>query len=224
MEVEFRFRFALRHDTELGFRLSMRLTEPATQTPIPPACPSRAGRPMRADARRNRERILDAARAVFAELGGEAQMDTIAARAGVGVGTVYRHFPTKDALLAQMVEQRFVVFADWAAEAEAVEEPWEAFSGYLRRCLEHCASDLGTQYALMAVSGADLAAAAAERTGLSAATERLIVRAQAADAMRRDFTIDDIPVVMCGLSAAMTVPSWDWRRFLAIVLDGLRPR
>ena len=179
---------------------------------------------MRADARRNRERILDAARAAFAESGGEAQMDQIAARAGVGVGTVYRHFPTKEALLAHMVEQRFAAFAEWAGEAAEEPDAWAAFASFLTRCLEHCASDLGTQHALMAGSGTDMAERAAERTGLSARTEALIVRAQASGDLRADFSIEDIPVVMCGLSSSMGVAAWDWRRFLAIVLDGLRAR
>ncbi len=179
---------------------------------------------MRADARRNRERILDAARDVFAESGGDAQMDQIATRAGVGVGTVYRHFPTKDALLAQMVEQRFAAFADWAREAAEEPDAWTAFAGYLTRCLEHCAGDAGTQHALMAAEGADVAQRTAERTGLRERTERLIVRAQAAGELRADFSIEDIPVVMCGLSSAMSVRAWDWRRFQVIVLDGLRAR
>jgi AcrR family transcriptional regulator len=182
-----------------------------------PAC-----RPMRADARRNRERILDAARAVFAASGGEAQMDQIAARAGVGVGTVYRHFPTKDALLAEMVEQRFATFARWAREAAQEPDPWKAFAGHITRCLETTENDLGTQHAMRAAHGAFVAQEAAERTGLAAATEALIVRAQAAGAMRADFSIADVPIVMCGLSSGMTVHHWDWRRFLAIVLDGLR--
>ncbi len=179
---------------------------------------------MRADARRNRERIVDAARAVFAESGGEAQMDQIAARAGVGVGTVYRHFPTKEALLAHMVEQRFAAFAEWAGEAADEPDAWAAFAGFLTRCLEHCASDVGTQHALMAADRADVAQQAADRTGLSARTAGLIVRAQASGDLRADFSIEDIPVIMCGLSSAMAVTAWDWRRFLAIVLDGLRAR
>src|SRR5438874_2011849 len=74
----------------------------------PPAdSPGEAKRPLRADARRNRERILESARAVFSESGVEAQIDDVASRAGVGVGTVYRHFPTKEALMAELVRQKF---------------------------------------------------------------------------------------------------------------------
>src|SRR2546428_13995781 len=74
-------------------------------------------RPLRADARRNRERILQSARAAFAESGADAQIDDVARHAGVGVGTVYRHFPTKQALLTELVRQTFRLFTEWAREA-----------------------------------------------------------------------------------------------------------
>ena len=78
---------------------------------------SETDRPLRADARRNHERILESARVVFAEAGPDAQIDDVARHAGVGVGTVYRHFPTKEALLAELVRQKFRLFADRAREA-----------------------------------------------------------------------------------------------------------
>jgi len=78
---------------------------------------SETERPLRADARRNRECILQAAREVFAKSGIDAQMDDVASRAGVGVGTVYRHFPTKEALMAELVRQKFRVFAAAARES-----------------------------------------------------------------------------------------------------------
>src|ERR1700736_5225553 len=74
-------------------------------------------RPLRADARRTRERILQSARAAFAESGADAQIDDVARHAGVGVGTVYRHFPTKQALLTELVRQTFRLFTGWAREA-----------------------------------------------------------------------------------------------------------
>ena len=74
------------------------------------------GRPLRADARRNRERILEAARETFSEYGTEAQMDEIARRAGVGVGTLYRHFPTKDVLVGELVR---IKLSDFAVRARA---------------------------------------------------------------------------------------------------------
>ena len=93
------------------------MSAPSAQTP----------KPQRADARRNRERILEAARVVFAEQGAEAQMDDVARAAGVGVGTVYRHFPQKDALMGELVASKFRTFADNAEIALTVADPLEAF-------------------------------------------------------------------------------------------------
>ena len=86
-----------------------------------------AEKPLRADARRNREKVLAAARAVFAEQGVDAQMDDVARRADVGVGTVYRHFPTKDALLNALTDELFDVIAAHAREMLELDDPWEAF-------------------------------------------------------------------------------------------------
>src|SRR3954469_6907169 len=93
-------------------------------------------RPLRADARRNRAAVVKAARVIFARDGTSAQMDDVARRAKVGVGTVYRHFPTKEALLPAPAEDRFDEIATFAAEALEVEDPWEAFTSCLRRCAE----------------------------------------------------------------------------------------
>ena len=108
------------------------MTTPDTQTP----------KPLRADARRNRERIIAAARTVFAERGVEAQMDDVAREAGVGVGTVYRHFPHKEALLGELVAAKFRAFGDNAERALEVEDPWEAFAGLLRANAELCVRDI----------------------------------------------------------------------------------
>jgi AcrR family transcriptional regulator len=187
----------------------------STQPPI------HAQRPLRADARRNRERILEAARVVFAEQGGEAQIDDIARAAHVGVGTVYRHFPHKDALLGELVNQKFRGFADNAERALEVEDPWEAFAGLLRTNAEFCAGDVGVQQAL-ARGPAAWELAATELDRLRETTSRLIARAQEAGVMRPDFVVDDIAMLMCALSSTMGVPGYDWRRHLEILLSGLR--
>src|ERR1044071_6160977 len=88
-------------------------------------------RPLRADARRNREKVLAAARAVFSEHGREAQMDDVARRAGVGVGTVYRHFPTKEALIEALMVDSFKSIAAEAERALDIEDPWEALTTVL---------------------------------------------------------------------------------------------
>jgi AcrR family transcriptional regulator len=178
-------------------------------------------RPLRADARRNRERIVEAARTVFAREGGDAQIDDIARAAGVGVGTVYRHFPHKDALLGELVTEKFRLFADNAERALEVDDPWEAFAGLLRDNAQFCAGDVGVQEAL-ARGPIAWEYAAPEIGRLRETTTKLIARAQQAGAMRLDFVVDDIPMLMAGLSSTMGVPGYDWRRHLEIILAGLR--
>jgi AcrR family transcriptional regulator len=179
-------------------------------------------RPLRADAKRNRERIIDAARQVFAEQGADAQVDDIARAAGVGVGTVYRHFPHKEALLGELVAAKFRAFAENAERALEVEDPWEAFAGLLRANAEMCARDLGVQHAL-AREPAAWRLAADELARLRELSGRLIDRAQRAGALRGDFAVEEIPMLMCGLSSTMGIAGYDWRRHLEILLDGLRP-
>jgi AcrR family transcriptional regulator len=185
-------------------------------------------RPLRADARRNRERILSAARAVFADTGVESQMDAVAERAGVGVGTVYRHFPTKDALLGELVAERFGEFCTEAERALADEErePFEAFACVLRHNAERMATDAGTRHAMTSGGDAVWLAAAPARELLLTLTAQLIARAQAVGTMRPDVSADDVPQLMCGLSAAMDVTGsgFDWRRHVELLIDALRAR
>jgi AcrR family transcriptional regulator len=182
-----------------------------------------AQRRLRSDARRNRERILEAARETFSAHGVEAQMDEIARRAGVGVGTVYRHFPTKEALLGELVAQKFRRFTDNARAALEVEDPWDGFAGMLRANAELVARDAALQNALMR-AGAIWQYAGEERRTLEDLGARIVQRAQDAGVLRRDFSIDDIPMLMCGVSSTMQGGHFDWRRHLDLVLDGLRVR
>lgn len=182
-------------------------------------------RPLRADARRNRERIIAAARDLFGERGRDAQMDDLAARAGVGVGTVYRHFATKEAVLAELLRQRFAAFNENAAAAlESGAEPFEAFAGLLRANAELMAGDAATRHALMEAGEAVWCEAAAEREELTRRGAVLIARAQRAGTMRPDFSVDDVPMLMCAVSSTMRGPAggFDWRRHLELVLDALR--
>jgi AcrR family transcriptional regulator len=177
-------------------------------------------RPLRADARRNRERILNAARAVFADQGIDAQIDDVARRAKVGVGTVYRHFPTKEALLDALVREHFSVIADYAAEALEREDAWGGFCEVIWRSAEHNAGDRSF---CEVVAGTDKSAIV-EECGLLEMMTRLIDAAKAQGRMRADASADDVPVMMIGASAVMTtMPSSDaWRRHLTLMLDGLR--
>jgi AcrR family transcriptional regulator len=184
-----------------------------------------ASKPLRSDARRNRERVLEAARECFGRDGLDAQMDDIAGCAGVGVGTVYRHFETKEALLEALAADHFSRLASLAEKAEAVEDPWEAFAGYIRDGAELMAGDRGL--AQVAAERPEVMNEAALKTDVTedffGRLDRVIERAQKAGQLRPEFVLEDIPGIMCSIGAVQisSVPYTNWRRLLAIVLDGL---
>jgi AcrR family transcriptional regulator len=183
-----------------------------------------AERPLRADARRNRERVVAAARAVFAERGRDAQMDDVARHAGVGVGTVYRHFPTKQALLAALVVDAFDRIAAEARRALEEPDPWQGFT----RVLWFSAENLAADRAFSEIMASDVEVPAGATAGQASLTEsvtELMRRAQAAGSLRPDAVIDDIPMIMCGVGMGQLKPHRcpeSWRRHLQIVIDGLR--
>ncbi|HEY2571195.1 MAG TPA: helix-turn-helix domain-containing protein [Solirubrobacteraceae bacterium] len=183
---------------------------------------------MRADARRNRARILQAARELFASEDSEVQMDDIARRAGVGVGTVYRHFPDKEALMGELVRERFGAFNERLAEAVADErsDPFEALAGALRANAASVAEDAATRYAFMREGEHVFAHAAAEMERFMALSTLLVERARRAGELAADFEAHDIPMLMCGVCAAIDKrkDGWDWRRHLELVLRGMRAR
>ncbi|MDQ6835542.1 MAG: TetR/AcrR family transcriptional regulator [Actinomycetota bacterium] len=184
-------------------------------------------RPLRADARRNRERIIESARKVFAQCGADTQMDDVARCACVGVGTVYRHFPTKEALMVELVRQKFRLLATTAREAlERDGEPFDVFADMLRGNGEICARDAALQHALTGVGEQIWAQAQTERDELNALTAELIARAQRAGTMRLDLQAADIGMLMCGVSATMAhnTSGFDWQRHLELAIDMLRAR
>jgi AcrR family transcriptional regulator len=184
-----------------------------------------AERPLRADARRNRERILSAGAEVFAECGANAQMDDVARCAGVGVGTVYRHFPTKEALMGALVRRKFDLIEQAAAAALDVDDPWESFAAVIEAGAQIMAADAALRDALSRVPEA-WDHAAVERERVLAIMDRIIRRGQEAGVIRKDFSAAEMPMIMCGLTSVMSQrdAEWDWRRHLAIVLDGIRAR
>jgi AcrR family transcriptional regulator len=182
-------------------------------------------RTLRADARRNRERIISSGRELFARDGPEAQMDEIAARAGVGIGTVYRHFPTKEALLTAMVRDRFQEFAEIATLAEDTIDPRYALETVMRRSAEAVEGDMGFQLAMMGSNQLEWEGIEEQKAVLAAVVTRIIRRAVDAGVVREDFTFDDFGMMMCGITSTMYYQpgSADWRRHLAIVVRGLCP-
>jgi AcrR family transcriptional regulator len=186
-----------------------------------------AERPQRADARRNRERVLAAGREAFAEQGREAQMDDVARRAGVGVGTVYRHFPDKSALMEALLAERFEQFVALGLAALEVEDPWVALHDWLFACGELQASDMGFCDCLGDALPGERRAALAESTGLLALNVELLGRGQRAGVIRADADPTDIGLIMGGVAATARRQAEDrvggsWRRHLALSLDGLR--
>jgi AcrR family transcriptional regulator len=185
-----------------------------------------AVRQLRADARRNRERILEAAKEVFGEDGADAQMDDVARRAGVGVGTVYRHFPNKDVLIGELVTEKFTGFTEAAREALKEEDAWEGFGQLLHGTAEHMAENVALQDVLR-TTGKAFEYAEPARLELNAVMDKLIKRAQRQGAMRKDFKAEELGMLMSGLCASMSGPlpeQRNWERHLEILLDGLRAK
>jgi AcrR family transcriptional regulator len=181
-------------------------------------------RPLRADAERNRARILAAASEVFAERGLDVSLDDIAAHAGVGVGTVYRRFPDKDALIGALFEDkidRAVALADAALE---IEDPWEGFTTFMRGMCRMQAQDRGFKDALL-LRGPGRERVAAARERIAPRAIKLLTRAQEAGAVRADLGPFDVPMInLCvGLIADRTrdiAPDY-WERVLTILIDGI---
>lgn len=169
---------------------------------------------LRADARRNLERVLDAAAEVFAEEGPEASVDEIAHRAGVGHGTVFRRFPTKDDLVYAVVERHVAQMRALAEEALADADPGAAFFGYIRGVAELAMTTPGLHKCIAHCGGKP---GAAELEELS---RKVVARAQRAGAVRQDVKPADVQALV--RSALTSAPAGEWRRYLDVVLDGLR--
>ena len=181
-------------------------------------------RALRADARRNREAIIAAARRLFADQGLDAQMPDVAKAAEVGVGTVYRHFLTKDELIAALVADRFERLAQKARDSIEREDTWEGISDFIRFSAQIQADDRG----LCEVMGSrpEVMDAAARAAGLPELCDRLVKGAQRSGELRRDLVWEDIPMIACGLGRitqdTMSPATGRWPRLVEIILDGLR--
>jgi AcrR family transcriptional regulator len=181
---------------------------------------------LRADAQRNLVRVLDAAREVFAEQGIDAPVTEIADRAGVGVGTIFRRFPTKDDLLAAVIEQRTAQLIEAVDVALASSDPGAA----LRRFMETAAAMHINDKCWCDASSTDLF----RREGIRDLVDvmvgkmgELLTRAQTAGQVRSDLRALDIPVLLMavaksGLLLEEAAPG-SWKRYLSLVFDGLRP-
>jgi AcrR family transcriptional regulator len=182
-------------------------------------------RPLRRDAERNRQRILDAARVVFAERGLSGSHDDIAREAGVGVGTVYRRFPDKEQLIDALFEARIDEIVDVARAAVDHPDPWEALVGYLVRMQELQSEDRGLKEILLG-GARGLERAVAARALIVPLAAQVLQRAKDAGVVRRDIELTDLPLIQLAVGtvaeASRDVAPDVWRRTMTLVLDGLR--
>ncbi len=185
-----------------------------------------ASRPLRRDAERNRQRILQAARDVFAERGLTASLDDIARHAEVGVGTVYRRFPEKQLLIDALFEDRVAEVVAAFERGLANPDPWEGFASSLETILTLQATDRGLKDLLVS-DGAACSGICEARRRIAPLSTRLLERAQADGSVRPDVVPSDIPLLQLALGslidATRDLDPALWRRFLALTLDGLRP-
>ena len=192
-----------------------------TQTDIKPALAERA---LRADARRNHEAVISAAKKLFADQGLDAQMPDIAKAAKVGVGTVYRHFPTKDDLIAALAVERFERLAENVREALDGDDPWDGLCDFIRFAARLQADDRG----LCEVMGSrpEVMNASALAVGLDKLMEEMVRRAQQSGDLRKDLDWEDIPMIACSMGsvtqAQMGPGLGRWPRLVEIIIDGLR--
>jgi AcrR family transcriptional regulator len=193
------------------------MTEPASSTT--PLAEVVARRPRRADARRNHDALLDAARDVFSTAGADASLEEIARRAGVGIGTLYRNFPTRRELLEAVYVHEVEALVSSAGDL-ADRPAWEALESWLRRFVEYTATKRAILEELAA--GSPLFSTCFE--AIVAAGEPMLRRAQRAGAARADVTFDDVLRLISSVTMAPGTEPAQRERIAGIAIDGLRRR
>jgi AcrR family transcriptional regulator len=180
-----------------------------------------AGRPKRADALRNYDKLIAAAREAFAEEGGETSLEEIARRAGVGIGTLYRNFPNRQTLLeAVYVDEVKALCA--SAEGLAGLPPWDALVAWVHRFVGYVATKQALAQELFAYVDRDAELFQSCRTALFAAGEPMLARAQEAGVVRADTSVSDVIQMVGGIAKIPALEPEQTERILDIALDGLR--
>jgi AcrR family transcriptional regulator len=183
-------------------------------------------RPLRADAQRNRDKLLTTAMAAFAERGVDASLEDIARTAGVGIGTLYRHFPTRDALIEAAYRHQVETLCAAAEELLATHEPDEALSLWMERFVAHVATKRGMATALKAVIGKDSELFAYCHGLIRDAVGTLISAAAESGAIRSDVEPADLIRALSGICLVSDQPGWQDQahRLVNLLHDGLRYR
>jgi AcrR family transcriptional regulator len=193
----------------------MSTTETGAQTLI--------ARPKRADARRNYEKVLGAARQAFAEGGESTALEEIARRAGVGIGTLYRHFPNRQALLEALYVGEVEEMCRSASELDG-SDPWEALIGWFEGFIAYIATKRALAAELQNYLDPDAPLFQSCRTALFEAGEPLLRHAQEAGIVRQDVSIGDVIQMVVGIGKMPTKDPKQNEHILRVALDGLRYR
>jgi AcrR family transcriptional regulator len=193
----------------------MNATDTANQSLLP--------RPMRADARRNYEKVIAAARDAFAEGGSSTSLEEIARRAEVGIGTLYRHFPTRQALLEAVYVGEVEQLCRSAADLDEL-APWDALVAWLHRFVGYLATKQALASELLDYMDRDAALFQSCRVAMYAAGEPLLERAQQAHVARTDTNLPEVIQMVIGIAKIPTSDSGQIDHILDIALDGLRYR
>jgi AcrR family transcriptional regulator len=180
-------------------------------------------RPKRADARRNYEKVLAAARGAFAEGGESTALEEIARRAGVGIGTLYRHFPNRQALLEALYVDEVEEVCRSAAQLDGA-DPWEALNGWFERFIAYLATKRALAHELLNYLDQDASLFRVCRASLFESAEPLLVRAQEAGVVRPDVNISDVMQMVIGIGKLPTAEPGQVEHILRVALDGLRYR
>ncbi|MFD3436168.1 TetR/AcrR family transcriptional regulator [Streptomyces sp. NPDC058685] len=185
-----------------------------------------SARPRRADARRNYERLLGEARAAFAEHGTDASLEEIARRSGVGIGTLYRHFPNRHAMMNAVFQDALASLLERSRELAGAERPCTALVEWLRAIITHAGEYRGLSRALMSASHDRSSALSQSCEPLREAGNELLVRAQESGAVRPDVSIADLMQLTNAIALAAEQTPDDPEladRLLLLTLKGLRP-
>lgn len=184
--------------------------------------PGTAGTGLRADAERNRERVLDAARAVFAEHGLDASTNEIARRAGVGVATLFRRFPTRDDLIGAVFAEKMTAYAAAIDDALADPDPWRGFCCYIERVCQMQAEDRGFADVLT-MTFPTAKALEKERNRSARGLTELLQRAKATGRLRDDFAHQDVPLILMANAGVVTATRHAapdaWRRLVGYLIQ-----
>jgi AcrR family transcriptional regulator len=180
-------------------------------------------RPKRADARRNYEKVLAAAREAFAEGGESTSLEEIARRAGVGIGTLYRHFPNRQALVEALYIDEVEDVCRSAAELDGA-EPWEALEGWFERLIAYIGTKRALAHELLNYLEPEAALFQVCRASLFEAGEPLLTRAQEAGVVRPDVTIAEVIQMVIGIAKIPSTDPEQTEHIMRVALDGLRYR